>query len=251
MLDQEPVLSKEQVLRFERDGFLRVSHLADPDQVIRLKTRIRELGRGGGDDRITRQAEPDAPESDAPLRKFHRVAVYDPIFQDYLQSGPVCNTLSSFLGSDFVVYSDVVFMKPAGVGSRQPYHQDRVLGYHIDDGAAMVGLWLALDAADEENGCLRFIPGSHKTRLTREQTAEIEQRALAGDLSEEVVVPADPGDAILIDSLVLHASEPNRSSRSRWAYSAFCVSCEAVYTGPADEKPELFLVQGTRKPGRI
>ena len=251
MLDQKPVLSDEQVSRFAREGFLKIPHMADTDQVVRLKARIQALGRGEGDERITRQAEPDAGESDVPLRKFHRVAVYDPVFQEYIQSDTVRNTLATFLGCDFVVYADVVFMKPAEVGSRQRYHQDRVLGYHIDDGAAMVGLWLARDAADEENGCMRFVPGSHKTRLTREETADIEQRALAGDLPEEVVIPADPGDAILIDSLALHASEPNHSDRSRWAYSAFCVSCEAVYTGPDDEKPELFLVQGTRKPGRI
>ncbi len=253
MPDQKPVLNEEQELCFGRDGFLKIPQLADTDQVLRLKTRVQDLSRGEGDDRITRQAEPELVDSGetAPPRKFHQVAAYDGVFQDYLRSNPVRNTLATFLGSDFLVYSDIVFIKPARVGSRQPYHQDRVLGYDIDDQAGMVGLWLALDPADEENGCLRFLPGSHKNRLTREEAADVEQRALAGVLSEEVVVPANPGDGILINSLVLHASEPNRSDRSRWAYSAFCVSCDALFTGEEDKKPPFFVEQGMLKPGRI
>jgi len=253
MRDQKPTLSDNQLSRFKQDGFLKIPKIADPDQIQTLKMRIKELEQEKGDGRITRQVEPELGGGDyaVPARKFQRVAAYDAVFQDYLTSDPVRNTLATFVGSDFVVYTDVVFLKPAQVGSRQPYHQDRVLGYHIDDQASMVGLWLALDAADEENGCLRFLPGSQKKRLSREETAKFEQRALAGDLPEEVVVPADPGDGILINSLVLHASEPNRSNHSRWAYSAFCVSCDAIYTGEADKKPDFFVVQGSRKPGRI
>jgi hypothetical protein len=169
MLDQKPTLTEKQVSRFSHDGFLKIPQLVDLGQVHMLKTRVQELGRGEGDDRITRQVEPDIEESGdaAPPRKFHQVAAYDAIFQEYLQSDPVRKKLATFLGPDFLVYSDIVFMKPARVGSRQPYHQDRVLGYHIDDQAGMVGLWLALDRADEENGCLRFLPGSQKNRLTR------------------------------------------------------------------------------------
>lgn len=253
MLDQKSALIENQMSRFSHDGFLKIPQLVDLDRVHMLKARVQELGRGEGDERITRQVEPDVAESGdaAPPRKFHQVAAYDAVFQGYLQSDLVRNTLATFLGPDFLVYSDIVFMKPARIGSRQPYHQDRVLGYHIDDQAGMVGLWLALDRADEENGCLRFLPGSHKDRLTREEADDIEQRAIAGKLPDEVVVPAEPGDGILLNSLVLHASEPNRSNRSRWAYSAFCVSCDALFTGEEDRKPPFFVVQGARKPGRI
>lgn len=70
-------------------------------------------------------------------------------------------------------------------------------------------------------------------------------------IENEMVVEAEPGDAILIDSLVLHASEPNRSDVHRWAYSCFCVSCDALFTGPNEDKPDFLVLQGTRKPGRI
>lgn len=253
MVYQKPGLTEHQLSRFKQEGFLKLPQLVDPDQIHKLQERIQELERGERDQRIWREVEPELVDSgdDGPPRKFQPVAVYDAVFQDYLKSDPVRNTLATLLGPDFLVYADIVFAKPARVGSRQNYHQDRVVGYQIDDQAGMVGLWLALDLADEENGCLRFLPGSHKKRLTREEAADIEQRALAGELPEEIVVPAEPGDGILLNSLVLHASEPNRSSRSRWAYSVFCVSCDALFTGEEDKKPPFFVVQGSRKPDRI
>jgi len=115
----------------------------------------------------------------------------------------------------------------------------------------MIGLWLALDTATTDNGCLRFIPGSHHRELTIEATREqIETPALAGRLAEDIV-PAEPGDAILIDGLVFHASEPNRSTLQRWAYSAFCVACDAVFAGTEAERQHFLLLRGERIPGRI
>ncbi|MCZ6634952.1 MAG: hypothetical protein O7G87_16265, partial [bacterium] len=115
MPDQKPALTEKQLSRFRLDGFLKIPQIASPDQVQALRTRVLELDGGEGDDRITRQVEPEVAgtEDDAPLRKFHRVAVYDPVFQDYLTSDPVRNTLACLLGPDFLVYSDIVFMKPA------------------------------------------------------------------------------------------------------------------------------------------
>jgi ectoine hydroxylase-related dioxygenase (phytanoyl-CoA dioxygenase family) len=185
------------------------------------------------------------------LRKFQFVSRYDDVFAAHLRTPEVSGVLSSVLGDSFVAYSDIVFMKPPEVGSRQPYHQDRVLDYHINDEARMAGLWLALDPATEANGCLRFIPGTHKKRLTRDEAAVIEQEALGPGIDTEAIVEAGVGDAILIDSLVLHASEPNHSKLNRWAYSCFCVSCDAMYTGDEESKPDFLLVQGSRKPGRI
>lgn len=258
-------LTNAQLSEFRRDGFIRLPNLVGAAQVETIKRRVEEFLAGDADSRIVYQIEPaiDVPEhvpadgpadevaAQYPIRKFHRVALYDALFRAYMKSDPVRSVLAAVLGDSFVVYSDIVFMKPAGVGSRQPYHQDRVLGYEINDEAAMAGLWLALDPATRENGCLRFIPGSHRKRLTLEQADEIEREAVTEGIENEVMVEAAPGDAILIDSLALHASDPNRTDVNRWAYSCFCVSCDARFTGPDGSKPDFQLVQGSRKPGRI
>ena len=253
-------LTNTQRSEFQRDGFLKLPALIGVEQVDLLKRRIEQFVSGDLTPGILRQTELASGETEPraggkterdPVRKFQHVAASDDLFSAHMNSEAVRNVLSSILGASFLVYSDIIFMKPAQVGSRQPYHQDRVLGYHIDAQAPMAGLWFALDAATEANGCLRFIPGSHKARMTLEQAQEIEDKAISAGIENEMVVEAEPGDAILIDSLVLHASEPNRSDVHRWVYSCFCVSCDALFTGPNEDKPDFLVLQGTRKPGRI
>ena len=239
-----------------RDGFLKLPRRLPDAMLAPLRHRLHELLSGKGDAKINRQVEPalakdGADATNGPLRKLHYVARWDPVFRQFLTSEPVLAVLGSVLGDGFVAYSDIAFLKPAKVGSRQPYHQDRVLGYEIDDAAPMVGLWVALDPATVANGCLRFIPGSHRLRLRPEETALIEKRAVAEGIPEEVIVPAEPGEVILIDSLVLHCSQPNTTDHGRWAYSAFCVSADAHYFGSEEQRRRFVRLRGKPMPGRI
>ena len=80
---------------------------------------------------------------------------------------------------------------------------------------------LAIDPADQENGCIEFIPGSHKWGL---QEHERHQEAFGMFLpgryyprAEAEPVPMAPGDALFFTSLVIHGSAPNQSLRNRWA----------------------------------
>lgn len=196
-------LTQEHITQFQRDGFLKIESMVDDAQVEKLRQRVDHFLCGDIDERIMTQIEPAFDTEDAggaerpPLRKFQCVSRYDDVFAAYLRTPEVSGVLSSVLGDSFVAYSDIVFMKPPEVGSRQPYHQDRVLGYDINDEARMVGLWLALDPATEANGCLRFIPGSHKKRLTGDEAAVIEQEALGPGIDTEAIVEAGVGDALL------------------------------------------------------
>lgn len=251
-------LSAAQRDQLSRDGFLKLPGRLPDALLAPLRDRLHELLSGDGDAKINRQVEPalakDAVAAEpvkGPLRKLHYVARWDAVFHDFLTSAPVLAILSSVLGDGFVLYSDIAFLKAARVGSRQPYHQDRVLGYEIDDAARMVGLWVALDPATEANGCLRFIPGSHRLRLQLEETALIEKRAVGDGVPEEVLVPAEPGEVILIDSLVLHCSQPNTTGQDRWAYSAFCVSADAKYFGGEEQRRRFVRLRGEPIPGRI
>ena len=87
-------------------------------------------------------------------------------------------------------------MKPPRVGSRQPYHQDQPLGFHIDPADLMVTCWIAFDDSTLENGCLRVLPGTHRNgQLSREAIQEYERRALEGGLESETPLVLKAGEA--------------------------------------------------------
>ena len=77
-------------------------------------------------------------------------------------------------------------------------------------------IWIALDRADEENGCLRYVRGTHKLELPNKMGLDFD-----ADSEGAIAVEVSPGDAAIHSALTVHWSEPNRSDRSRRAISYF------------------------------
>ena len=77
-------------------------------------------------------------------------------------------------------------------------------------------IWIALDRADQENGCLRYVRGTHKLDLQSKIGLDFD-----ADSEGAIAVEVNPGDAAIHSALTVHWSEPNRSDRSRKAISYF------------------------------
>ena len=108
----------------------------------------------------------------------------------------------------------------SGVGNTT-WHQDTVAVLSEADDTNQVTVWIAVTDADEENGCLVSIPGSH---------LEGSHRHVPGEIPREPTVPADiiggrkgnalpveRGGIIIFHKQNIHCSKPNRSSRLRWS----------------------------------
>jgi phytanoyl-CoA hydroxylase len=110
------------------------------------------------------------------------------------------------------------FNKPPRIGKATPPHQD---GYYfmLQPNLAMT-MWLALDSVDERNGCVRYIPGSHKLPIRphkRTGTLGFSQGVSyePSDFDAEIAVSAEPGDMLVHHSLTVHRADANRSDRHR------------------------------------
>lgn len=125
-----------------------------------------------------------------------------------------------------VVQSMVIFKNPK-VGHEYQPHQDA--SYLCTEPVHVVGIWFALDDSTVENGCLEFIPGSHKYPLARrfvragkdseDPTMEWTAPPAEYDESKFVPAPVKRGGLVIIDGLVVHRSAPNTSDKSRWIYT--------------------------------
>lgn len=124
--------------------------------------------------------------------------------------------------------------KNPGVGGEVIPHQDGT--FLFTDPASTVGFWIALDDATVQNGCLQFIPGSHKggvhRRLTRNEDKEAKELmvydrpAPVYPSSNFTSVPVSKGSCVLIHSQVVHRSDPNKSDKSRHAYTFHVIETE-------------------------
>ncbi|XP_025769417.1 phytanoyl-CoA dioxygenase domain-containing protein 1 [Puma concolor] len=157
----------------------------------------------------------------------HALHAHDPVFRSVTHS-PKVQALAKSLGLQMpvVVQSMYIFKQPHLGGEVTP-HQDATFLYTEPLGR-LLGIWIALEDATLENGCLWFIPGSHTSgvsrRLIRAPAGSMPVTSFLGseparDNSLFVPTPVRRGALILIHGEVVHKSEQNLSDRSRHAYT--------------------------------
>lgn len=155
--------------------------------------------------------------------------------------------------AEVVLFQDHVIAKPPGTAGAVEWHQDYV--YWPLDAPSGVTMWLACDDADDDSGCLRYLPGTHRLGERRAAdfvagagqsgNAALEPLDAAARAAEAVAVPVAAGDALIHHPLVWHMSPANRSSRQRRAWSLSFVRPE-VRWAPGHCPHPLTLALGAR-----
>jgi phytanoyl-CoA hydroxylase len=141
----------------------------------------------------------------------------------------------------------MIICKQPEIGGAVPPHQDSTFLY--TDPPSAVGFWYALEDATVENGCLSFLPGSHKmaevgkrfVRRTNDHGTEfIENEGMRFPIGDEYGAAKVEGDyklgevkagtLVLIHGNLLHKSEKNVSQKGRIIYTFHVIEGErAVY----------------------
>jgi ectoine hydroxylase-related dioxygenase (phytanoyl-CoA dioxygenase family) len=183
---------------------------------------------------------PDAPADAAEVdltaegehvpRKINLPFLKNEHFRRFALDERLRNLLGSVVGKPVLLAFDQIFLKPPRHGSAKPYHQDNAYFLcHPDD--EVITAWIALDDVDEENGCLRYINGSHRLPILRHHEVEGEAYNLSPDSSDvdlgsEELAPVLKGGVVLHHGKTLHTSHANRSSRWRRAYATHWVTAD-------------------------
>jgi ectoine hydroxylase len=245
-------LTAEQLTQYDRDGYLTFPGLLSKDEVDVLR---REVSRVSAIDSemVIREGSQKVPkamfrmhESDGPTASaaFH-AAVRLP-----RTLGLVQQVLRE---PDLYLHHTKVNIKAAIEGSVWPWHQD--FGSWANDGIReprLVTLMIGLDAASEVNGCLYFLPGSHKhgrldpyfdtsTAYKVWSVTPADMKRMIAEHGEPVAIKGTPGTVTIFDCNLMHASGHNLSAHDRWqAY--FCYN--PVANRPHDvEKPRADWVR--------
>ena len=200
------------------------------DAVSRLAMAVamQEITSG---DRDEADVDRDADGQAMPRKVMHPFEKED-AFARFALSPSLRELLEVVVGKPVALVSDQIFLKPPHVGSAKPYHQDNAY-FRCHPGDEVITAWIALDDVDEENGCLRYIDGSHRMPI-------LEHHAMAGerynlqpaasdiDMSRESLAPVPRGGVVLHHGHTLHTSHANRSDRWRRAYATHWVSADVV-----------------------
>jgi hypothetical protein len=145
----------------------------------------------------------------------------NPAWLKFAKLPPVLDMVEQLIGSDFVLWGMTIFGKPALTGKATPWHQDG--DYYPIEPLETLTVWISLDGSTIEQGCMKYIPGSHKPhKIYSHHFEHRDDYTLAQVIDEDQVdlkqarnIILEPGQISLHDVYLVHGSEANHSDRRR------------------------------------
>lgn len=223
-------LSAEQKAQFERNGFLAVRDVFSATEVELLRDHFMQM-------------QQDALKPDAPVREHYKPLTLEQAGGDVLKHFPrimqparfdetsmqwmldqrLGSILAELFGEEPLAAQSMLYFKPPGAKG-QALHQDNFY-LNVTPGTC-IAAWLSLDAADEENGGMFMVPGSHNLPVLCPHLADMNKSFTTEEVDipagmEAVQVPLGAGDVLFFNGSVIHGSFPN-VSQERFRRSFIC-----------------------------
>jgi ectoine hydroxylase-related dioxygenase (phytanoyl-CoA dioxygenase family) len=160
---------------------------------------------------------------------------YDREFLSVAKNEDILDMVCQLIGPDIALWNSSFFAKPAGGGHATPWHQDGE--YWPIRPLATCTVWIALDPATPENGCLEVIPGSHKQqKLLQHNTNDRKDITLNQELAtsqynsdEAEPIILETGQISLHDVYLVHGSAANNSTQSRRGMTLRIMPTTSIY----------------------
>lgn len=215
--------------QFRDEGYLVLAR-AIPQALLRrslelldeLVERSREMAAPQGGFQLA----PDAEGRPIPglLHKIQGVCVEDPGLLELVRAAPIVDRVAALLGPELDVFGTKFYPMSTPGATSTGWHQDN--HYFGTNSDRVVSCAVYLHETGIDNGCLRVVPGSHRTGelVTHERGTGTYAHGSWTDVEESqaVDVVCPPGTVVLFSANLLHGARPNRSGRpsyrTAWHY---------------------------------
>uniref|UniRef100_A0A0C9QKY0 TSA: Wollemia nobilis Ref_Wollemi_Transcript_29522_1393 transcribed RNA sequence n=1 Tax=Wollemia nobilis TaxID=56998 RepID=A0A0C9QKY0_9CONI len=254
-------LTPEQLQFFDSEGYLVLEGFASPEECGEMMERMAELVKGfdpsnssifssknqqeltanhfyESAEKISFFFEERAFDSDGKLKQpkelsinkvGHALHELDPVFSKFSSSEKLGNVLASLNYKRPTIIQSMYIFKQPGIGGEVVPHQDNSFLY--TEPPSCTGLWLALEDATIENGCIWALPKSHKDGLVRRfirdsDGVHYDKPSPPYNYDDFVPIEVKAGTFLVIHGDLVHQSFQNQSSKSRHAYSLHAVDTQ-------------------------
>ncbi len=221
-----------------------VDMLAVRDPVVELAHKPDNNPYKGGEGRLEVRYEPIVNRGDlkgmAPreqldyVRKLMWIVGHDQRLRA-LSSDPKMNrVVGKIIGDNPLLMQDMALLKPPRIGREKPWHQDHAyFDIHLD--TPVVGVWIALDRATVDNGCMIIKPGSNQLGpVVHFQRRDWQICDTHIESHGSLATPLEPGGCIIFSSLLQHGSAPNVSNQRRRALQFHYMPAGTRFITPKD-----------------
>ena len=224
----EIVLTPEQIAEFHERGFLSIPQISTPEEVELLRGIFDRLfaqkaGRAEGAqfDMVTHDEDDDQPQA---LPSIINPVNFAPELRATIFRTNAAAIARQLLGPKVTASFEHAILKPAHYGAATPWHQDEATRVDANFDYEQLSIWMPLQEATPENGCMQYIAGTHKADVLPHRSPKSDPRIhaieCAGgfDPADATLCPLPPGGATMHHGRTLHYAGPNASDIPRRAY---------------------------------
>ena len=216
------MLTRDQVERYRREGYVVVEDLVAAETLAELRRVTEEIvatAHGVTSHTDVLDLEPSHTPERPRVRRIKSPHLAHPFYWDMAGHPPVMAAIEPLIGPDVRVRpGGKVNLKSAGYGAPVEWHQDWAFYPHTNDDVLAVGI--LLDDVDEDNGPMMVLPGSHLGPIHDHHAngafcGGIDLARTPLDLSGAVALTAPAGSVTIHHARLVHGSAVNRSDRPR------------------------------------
>ncbi|NKB69177.1 MAG: hypothetical protein GKR89_19080 [Candidatus Latescibacteria bacterium] len=217
-------IGQRELHSFAGQGYLVIRRALDANLIEGAGQAVDFLLQGGNPDfrgvqieEGSRGLDLDADQRLLATRKLMNFVDFDPRFIGLAHHPGLLTLLEQLMGAPPVLFQEMALLKPPRIGREKPWHQDSAY-FNVPLGTPVIGVWIALDPATPENGCLHLIPGSHREDPMphfKRRDWQICDTDVASQ--RDVMVPLEPGGCLLWHGQTHHGSPQNRTDQRRRA----------------------------------
>lgn len=248
------LIDDEQWEKFDRDGFVSLGQVVPSCDVSSMATRADDLatGRvanasvqfqldtGGSYDDLSAAVD----HLDEPTLLYRKIQGLerDDVFRKVLDLPIIGELCARMYGphAGVSIFRAMIMNKPAHQGTSLPWHQDGGDVWGLDRDP-LVTLWLAIDAATPENGCVELIPGSHRLGVLTAHGSTLTAEDATKHCPPERATPmvAAPGEMFLLHNWTIHRSGINPSPQPRRAFTICLMDARTISVSTGNRFPLL------------
>ena len=223
-------LSKEQVNKYNKDGYIIIENVIDQNFLNELNhatDRMLKAAKLVNKSNDQFDLAPNHSSENPSVRRIKQPQKYDEVFKKLLFYPSIIQKVISLLGNNFRLHNGKMNLKSPSAGDLVDWHQDWAFYPHSNDDVLAVGVML--DDMTLDNGTVLFVPESHKGEGYDHHhngcfAGAIDIKKSNIDLSNAKEVIGKAGTITIHHARLLHASKPNKSKSNRkfllWEFAA-------------------------------
>ncbi|WP_186446209.1 phytanoyl-CoA dioxygenase family protein [Paenibacillus cremeus] len=242
--DRIPTLqdvSEADVKKFWEQGYLVVEQALSEDEVSTSIEAIMDIlsgkSQGSKVQLVKKRSELKTfEEVELAARKVHDYIDHEPRLWNIAHQEGILGVMEKLFAEKPKVVQDQAILKPPTGGAEKPWHQDMAYGNLAYD-RPVIGIWIALDPAELDNGCMHVIPYSHREGGAPHYAVRDWQLCDASvHVERDVAVPLKPGGVLIFSGMLHHGTPPNFSTKRRRALQLHYAPVSAEKISPQEYK---------------